>query len=151
MTQVFPMIPASGKALWFLATIGLVRVGMLGLFGSIALSSRQVHFEVSPTGLRITGPYGRSIPAGSLLVERAAPVDLKESREYGPTMRTNGIGLPGYGAGWFRLRNGEKALLFLTDASSVVYLPTTEGYSLLLSVAEPESFLGHLSSALPDH
>ena len=32
-----------------------------------------------------------------------------------PGLRTMGTGLPGYRAGWFRLRNGEKALLYLTE------------------------------------
>ena len=49
--------------------------------------------------------------------------------------------MPGYNAGWFRLKNGSKALLALTDRSSVVYIPTTEDYSILLSVADPEAFL----------
>jgi hypothetical protein len=31
-------------------------------------------------------------------------------------------------------------LLFVTDNSSVVYIPTTEGYSVLLSVREAEEF-----------
>ena len=34
-----------------------------------------------------------------------------------------------------------KGLLFLTDPSHAIYLPTTEGYSLLISPADPEAFL----------
>jgi hypothetical protein len=43
--------------------------------------------------------------------------------------------------GWFRLRNGEQALLYLTDTSRAVYVPTTAGYSVLLSPQEPDEFL----------
>ena len=56
-------------------------------------------------------------------------------------MRRMGTGLPGYQAGWFRLRGGEKALLYLTDRSKAVYIPTTNDYSLLLSPADPDGFL----------
>ena len=60
--------------------------------------------------------------------------------------RRMGTGLPGYQAGWFRLRNGEKALLYLTDRARAVYIPTTAGYSLLLSPADPDGFLSQLRS-----
>ena len=60
--------------------------------------------------------------------------------DYQPKWRTNGAGLPGYAAGWFKLRNKEKALVFLTDRSRVVYIPTNKDYSVLLSVREAEEF-----------
>lgn len=55
-----------------------------------------------------------------------------------------GTGLPGYRAGWFRLRNGEKALLYVTDGSRAVYIPTNRGYSLLLSSQNPERLVNRL-------
>jgi hypothetical protein len=58
--------------------------------------------------------------------------------------RTVGTALPGYRSGWFRLANGEKALVYVTDPSRVVYVPTTDGYSLLLSVAETDQFVDRL-------
>jgi hypothetical protein len=45
-----------------------------------------------------------------------------------------------------RLRNGEKALLYLTDRSRAVYVPTHDGYSVLLSPADPDAFLAALAS-----
>ena len=142
MNEVFPIIPASGRVFWFLAPIALLLLGLLGLFGYITHSSRNVQFQVSYEGLRIRGDiYGRMVPAVSLISAESKQVDLRKDTSYRPTLRTNGIGLPGYRSGWFRLRNGEKALLFLTDASRVVYIPTRNGYSLLLSVANPELFM----------
>lgn len=41
------------------------------------------------------------------------------------------------------LRNGEEALLYLTDRRRAVYVPTTLGYSLLLS-EQPERFVERL-------
>jgi hypothetical protein len=55
-----------------------------------------------------------------------------------------GTGLPGYRSGWFRLRNGEKALLYLTDTSRAVYVPTTAGYGVLLSPQNPDEFVAAL-------
>jgi hypothetical protein len=148
MSDIFPMIPASSRAFWVPAGIGLLMVGILGLFIYIAYSSRNVRFEVSEGGLAIRGGlYGRTVAAESLILDQAQPLDLRGSGDHAPRTRTNGIGMPGYLAGWFRLRNREKALLFVTDRSSVVHIPTTEGYSLLLSVADPEVFLGALRRA----
>jgi hypothetical protein len=76
-------------------------------------------------------------------------VNLSETPEYQPTLRTNGLGLPGYQAGWFRLRRAGKGLLFLTDRSHVVVIPTRLGYTILLSTPEPERMVEalHRSSA----
>lgn len=148
MDQVFPIIPASSKAFWTLAVIIVFLVAILGLFGYIAYSARQVRFEVSPAGLKIVGGlYSRTIPLKSLNLTEAARLDLRESSDYSPKWRTNGIGLPGYQAGWFSLTNGEKALLFVTDSRRVVRLPTSEGFTVFVSVADAEGFLKALRAA----
>lgn len=145
MNEIFPMIPASSKAFWMLLAIGLVMIVMLGLFVYITYSARNVRFEVSAEGLAIRGGlYGRTIAIGSLVLDEAKGLDLSQARQYAPGTRTNGIGLPGYLAGWFRLSNREKALVFVTDQRSVVHIPTTEGYALLLSVADPDALLRSL-------
>jgi hypothetical protein len=148
MPEVFHIVPASGRALGAFAGIVALMLAMAAMFGYFALASRSARFELSTQGLAIrSAAYGRSLPASALLPEQATVVDLRSDRELQPTLRTNGIGMPGYAAGWFRLRKGEKALLFVTDPSRVVYLPTREGYSLLLSVTEPERFIEALRTA----
>ena len=147
MEHVFPIVPASGKAVWTLAAIALFLLALLGLLVYTAYSARHVRFEVSRAGLRIVGDYyGRTIPLNSLVLAEAGHVDLRRSSEYAPRWRTNGTGLPGYQAGWFNLANGEKALLFVTDPRRVVRVPTTEGFTVLLSVESPEDFLASLRS-----
>jgi hypothetical protein len=78
---------------------------------------------------------------------RARAANLDEAPELRPRRRTFGTGLPGYASGWFRLRNGERALVYLTDRRRVAYLPTAEGYALPLSVAEPERLIDALARA----
>ena len=60
-----------------------------------------------------------------------------------------GTGLPGYKAGWFKLQNGEKALLSLTDTRRAVYVPTSRGFALLVSPAQPDSFVAALRRVAP--
>jgi len=52
--------------------------------------------------------------------------------------------VPGYRSGWFRLANGTKALLYVTDPNKVVQVPTTAGYTVLLSVAETDQFVAQI-------
>lgn len=142
MNETFSMTPAGSGPLWFLVGLMLILLPILALFGYLAYSSKTAQFEVSPQGLRISGiMYGRRIPADQLAVDQARVVDLKEDRDLRVKWRTNGAGLPGLAAGWFKLANKEKALMFVTDQRHVVYLPTRKGYVLLLSVADPEAFL----------
>lgn len=144
MTDVFTIAPASSKALWAVGAILVLLLGMVVLFGFFTWSSQATRFELSEDGLRIGRTmYGRTLPWSVLDVERAEAINLHEHPDLQPTLRTNGIGLPGYQAGWFELRQG-RGLLFVTDPTRVVAIPTREGFTLLLSVAEPAPFMESL-------
>lgn len=146
MTEaVFPIIPAAGKSLWVLAAIALVLVLSALLMGYIAWSTRHVTCTISPEGLRIQGDmYGRLIPLQSLVLEEAAVTNLTTDKDHQAKWRTNGVGLPGYASGWFKLRNGKKGLLFVTDPTRVARIATTEGYTVMLSVSEPAALIDAL-------
>jgi len=137
-TTVFPMVPAASKSLWFFAIISLVLVGALVLMLWLAWSMQNVRFTVSHEGLRLQGDlWGRLIPLKSLKLDEAVATNLNTDKDHQPKWRTMGTGLPGYSAGWFKLRNGVKALLYVTDRTRVVRIPTTEGYTVMLSVNDP--------------
>jgi len=145
MSEVFQMVPAPAKAMWFFAVLGALMIGLTGLFGYLAWTTRHTTFEVSSEGLRLRGDlWGRTIPLTALDLERARRVDPATDAGLRPRFRTMGTGLPGYSGGWFRLRNGEKALVYLTDPGRAVYVPTRSGYSLLLSPSDPDGFLAAL-------
>jgi hypothetical protein len=146
MVETFPIVPASAKSLWFLGGISCLLVLVLAALLYTAYASQHARVEVSAAGLRIAGDFwGRTIPIQSIELPGARALDLAGSPEHSPKRRTFGTGLPGYASGWFRLRNGEKALVYLTDRRRVAYLPTSLGYSIVLSVAEPERLLEALS------
>lgn len=148
MSETFRIVPAPSATLWVLAAVGLLLVGLTVLFGYTAYASRNTRFTVSAEGLHIRGDlYGRTIPLSELRTDEARALDLQQEPQLRPKWRTNGVGLPGYLSGWFRLHNREKALLFVTDRRNVVYVPTTRGYAVLLSVAEPERFLSVLRAS----
>jgi hypothetical protein len=144
--QEFLIAPATGRAMWFLLLIPSVAMVLaLGLLAVTSAGSRTSRFQVSADGLRLRGDlYGRLIPASQLKGSSIARVDPSGTSDLAPVRRTMGTGMPGYRAGWFRLRNGEKALLYLTDSSRAVYVQTTDGYSVMVSPTDPDQFVAAL-------
>ena len=151
MVESFPIAPASSRSLWFFIPIALALLAAAATLAITALALRRARYEVSPAGLALRGDvYGRRlIAAADLDAASARIVDLDREPELALRWRTLGTGLPGYKAGWFRLRNGEKALVSLTDTRRVVYVPTSRGFALLLSPAQPDSFLAALRRVAP--
>lgn len=148
MTETFPIVPGQVRMLWVVLPVALLLLVATAALGWSISGASRARFEVSAAGLRLRGDmYGRLVPARSLTLAEARHVDLSSDRALQPVTRTFGTAMPGYRSGWFRLRDGEKALLYVTDPTRVVYVPTTEGYSVLLSVAEPDVFLSSLRRA----
>lgn len=138
----FYMVWHTPAGLWIgvfsLALSVLLAVGLV----VAAYSAGRSRVIVTEDGLTIkTFLYGRTVKKNALCHDNAKIFDLQNERRLAPTIRTNGIGLPGFQTGWFRLADKQKALLVVTDKSRIVYLPTVKGYSMLLSVAQPQEFI----------
>ena len=119
------------------------------LVATIVWAVRRRSVELSDSTLTIkAGFYSRSINRASLRLESARIASLFDDRALAPRWRTNGIRVPGFQAGWFRLVNGDKALVLLTDPRTVTYVPTIEGFSLLISTSE---LLPELGKRAPLH
>ena len=148
MEMVSEIAEPSSMDAWVLATIPSLLL-IVGLFlGWLAFSFGHPSVVLTDEDLRLNAPlYGTTIPNAEIAVNQARIVDLNNEPPLNPRFRTNGIGLPGYRVGWFRLRNGDRALAAITRPKQVLYVPTTRDYSLLLSVAEPEELLQSLQSA----
>jgi hypothetical protein len=145
MERVYGIFPASSGPYIFAWALGIFLVAIIAVFIFIAYSAGHATFTVTEEALRIRASfYGRTIPRTDIVSDGIKVIDLNVDSQYRPKSRTNGIGLPGYNEGWFRLADKEKALLFVTDRSRVVYIPTTDNYSVLLSVREAEEFAGLL-------
>ena len=150
--DVFAIAPASPKPLWFIAVICIVIGAVFLALAYTAYSSRNSRVEIDHGSIRLVGDFwGREIPFASLKLSEARILDLRCNTQFAPKWRTFGTGLPGYAAGWFKLRNGEKALLYLTRRTEVAYLPTSEGYSVMLSVENPHAFIETLEDRQRRH
>ncbi len=149
MREVFPIIPATGIGPWLLlGFVAAIMIAVLVLVGVSVIGSRAARFEITDDGVRVRGDlYGRTLAWRDLVIDSTRAVDLETQPSLRPARRTLGTSLPGYSAGWFRLQDGQKALLYVTDRRRVVYLATRRGHAVLLSVAEPHAFVDALRRA----
>ena len=149
--QVFQIAPANLRTMAVLFPVLLIPLAIvLILFGASFIGMKSAQFEISNAGLRLRGDlYGRTIPIADLRGGSARRLDIDQTSEWQPTRRTLGTGLPGYRAGWFRLRNGEKALLYVTDPAKAVYVPTRLGYSVMVTPGNPDEFLNAIRTIAP--
>lgn len=85
-----------------------------------------------------TGIGSRRVPLAHLRTAGLRVIDLEERPEFRPRWKKWGSSMPGFQAGWFRLRNGESAVCLLLDRRRVSYLRSDDGVTLLLSLARPD-------------
>lgn len=145
METVYGIAPAGVRPFYILVPVFVLLAGVLVLLAVAGYGSRHGRFVVTETGLDLRGDiYGKEVPWTALRVSEARLVDLSQDSGLRPRSRRLGTGLPGYAAGWFRLNNGERALVYLTRSKPVLYVPTSLGYSLLLSPQDPVNLLAAL-------
>ena len=151
MKQIFPIVPASSGPMWGFSIFCVVMVGLIIFMYFISISSRNTKFEVTRIGLKITGNiYGRMLPLDILRLEEARSINMNAQSEYKLRFGTSSTRMPGYRAGWFRSGQG-KMLVFVTDPTRVLYIPTHNDYGLLLSVEQPEVLLETLNRMAKAH
>lgn len=115
-------------------------------------SLRRQHLSLDGSGLTVTSSfYRRSVPLPSLRLAQARVVDLAEQTDFRPRLKTNGTSLPGIKQGWFRLGNGHKALVSIRGGRRVLWLPTDQGYDLLLEPVDARRLLEHLREVAGQH
>ena len=147
---VIPKLPViSAPTAWFRLIIGggLPFVLALG-FGYFLFGGHLSNVTLAEGMLQVNVPiYGRSIPLDRVDFASSRVIDMTESREVRLTLRTNGLGVPGYLLGWFRVGRDGRALVSLTDRSTVAWVRLTDGTNLLFSLRDPDAFLQALQAA----
>lgn len=141
-----------GNSAWLTNTLTVVGVLAitLAIHGFVSRALRRHAVTLDGDGLEVaTTFYTRRLGWNELRLAQARVVDLDEHTELKPLLKTNGVGLPGFQSGWFRLRNRDKALVALAGGPRVLHLPTTQGYDLLLQPRQPQALLQRLQQLAP--
>ncbi|MER3547231.1 MAG: hypothetical protein C4338_06355, partial [Rhodanobacteraceae bacterium] len=134
---MFSLALTRGVPLWLAgsALLGpLVTLQLLYLF--LASRIRRAGVALNAHAIGIDSGVGSRLIALQRLAPRGVrELDLDLHPDLRPLLRTIGIGLPGFNGGWYRLRNGRKALCLLTERQRVCVLEDDEGVLYLLSLA----------------
>ena len=135
-------------------TLTVILAGVALLGGAIAFvvdrAMRRHRVTVDADGVEVaTTFYRRRLGWAQLRLDEARVANLDEHTHLKPALKSNGTALPGFRSGWFRLRNRDKALVAMTSGPRVTWIPTTEGYALLLQPRQPQALLDHLRERCP--
>lgn len=151
LTVVLPVLVAV-IAMAFTHKAGTARLAMaiggicvpLGV-GLIWLVSRH-QLEMVDGGLSVRAAfYSLALRRDELVPDGVRRVDLGAPGAPRASLRTNGIALPGYQAGWFRMKDGSKAFLLVTGKEAVL-IPTRRGFDLLLTPRDAQALVDQLGS-----
>lgn len=138
------------------ALVGTARVTALGSVAAVCVVAltlwwvidrllRRHRLLIGAHGLEIaTTFHRRTLALTELDLAAARVVDLGERTELKPGLRTNGTSLPGFRSGWYRLRNRRRAFVAMTTGPRVLFVPTRNGYDLLLQPRQPQALLDQL-------
>ncbi len=126
----------------------LVVIPLLLVFLLLAMQRRSVVLEGAMLDVR-AALYRKRVATAELDLARARIVDLGERTELRPWLKSNGMAMPGFHAGHFRLRGDfGKAFCLLTQRERVLWLPLQDGkQQLLLSLERPQALLEALRGA----
>lgn len=150
--EIFPIAPTLDKMGWvafgfgaFCLVMTLFFAGVMAFAWSTVRSLQHTEFILKDDGLHVRCfPFSREYAYGVLDLAGAVVTDFQEHPEFKPTLRTAGTSLGSLKGGWHRLRNGNKAMLYVTTRDTLVVIPTTLGHTLLISPQDPVRFLERL-------
>jgi len=123
---------------------------LIGLGPAIILAAamgvRNPKAELGKDGLRIRVSFiNKRWALAELDSAGACLVNLDTRKDLRPKWKLWGAAMPGLSSGLFKLYNGEKSHLYITDRQKVVYIPTQTG-PVLLSLERPGDFLAALQN-----
>lgn len=131
---------------WLRLALAVGLFALTGLFAYFLVGGSRSRVLIGNDAVRLHIPvYGRSVPRALIDSAAARVITFSSSPQLKPRLRTNGMSIPGYHLGWFRLANGSRALAALTAMDGeVACLPLVDGTAVLLSVRDPEGLVAQL-------
>ncbi|WP_299802439.1 hypothetical protein [uncultured Shewanella sp.] len=166
MPQVYPLAPLTSTGHGsFVALIALL-IGLavfiyfkkmpqvskavsIGVLLPLVLAFSWMFYKVNDSKLIMSSDsltldvpfYGFSLPISEIDSAGIKRLDLKKEPDFKPDLRANGMGMPGFQLGWFRLANEQKAFVANSNAEKLVMIPTLHNYPLIVSLQEPGKLL----------
>jgi hypothetical protein len=117
-----------------------ITFGVAVLFAWFLIQQNRSSLTVDGETLTLSVPwYGRTVALSEVLIDQVRVLESHED-DWSLRWRTNGIGLPQYQVGWFRTKGGHRVLAARTQGPMIL-IPTTKGYSLVVSLSQALEFV----------
>jgi Bacterial PH domain len=168
MKHVFPLYPISRMtftlllvaagtclipvvALWWRPSVpgaaaGVLCVPLAALFAWFAFEQRRSTIVVTDRNVILKVPiYGRTMELGRLIPDSLRKVTMKDPERYRLTLRTNGLGVPGYQLGWFRTKGAGRVLAAISGNDLVVW-QTRDDYGVIVSPQDCDGLIAALGA-----
>lgn len=121
---------------------GTILAITLAVYAGIVLLMRRHRLRMDAGGLEVaTTFYTRRLSWEQLRLDAARVVDIDERTELKPMFKSNGVAMPGFHSGWFRSRGFNRLLVASAGGKRLLWVPTQEGYDLLLQPRKPAAAL----------
>lgn len=166
MSQVYTLAPLTATGHWSFVALLAMLIGLgvfiyfkkmpnvskavsIGVLLPMVLAFSWMFYKVNDAKLIISADaltldvpfYGFSLPIADIDSARIKRLDWEKEPDLKPDFRANGMGMPGFRLGWFRLVNEQKAFIATTSTDNIVMIPTLRGYPLIVSLDEPDKLL----------
>ena len=118
---------------------------LLAVWSVATLAFRRHRIEVADGTLTVVAGWHRAkLAPADLQLGEARIGALDEHPEWKPWLKSNGMAVPGFRAGWFRTRGFRRVFACITDGERVLWIPTARNHALLLQAARPQDLLERL-------
>jgi hypothetical protein len=123
---------------------------LLAVWSALALAFKRHRIEAADGVVTVVAGWHRArLNVAELRLDQARVGALDEHPEWKPWLKSNGMAVPGFRAGWFRTRDFQRVFACITDGERVLWLPTARKHALLLQAARPQELLARLRALAP--
>jgi hypothetical protein len=106
-----------------------------------------LRLELYPNHLKLDVPrHDKAIAYADLLISKARVIRYHEVERVKYRRGALFASMRWAKVGFFTTRDGKKRLMAVTDSTRILHIPTTQGYSIMVSVSEPEKLIQALTS-----
>ena len=115
--------------------------GLILVFSWLWYQGQSANITLNMTQFSLNVPfYGTTMPRSDILVTGVRVWDAEQEPELKPDIRSNGFDVPGFQLGWYRLNDGQKALVVAGQGQWLV-IPTRQEYIIMITTEDPERLL----------
>ena len=129
-------------------SVGALVLGLsLVVYLALVLVMRRHRLQIDAGGIEVaTTFYTRHLRWEQLRLDAARVIDIQERTELRPAVKSNGVSMPGFHSGRFRARNLGRLFVATAGGRRLLWLPTHEGYDLLLQPRKPAAALERMKA-----